>query len=496
MFRRKNVIFFVALIIEISMSVNGWTDTAEDVSSNRVMIISIKRVGNDSTIDQMMIRNGTCNPTRRNATVSLSSEPSKKSKLVVLDKAGNILYEMKFVYPEFLTVPMLPPGNPGDNAPPVIPMDNPKISLVIPFFSKADEIHLFDGSGKTPSSSKSVQEVELKEAEFEKETPPVATPSQPGMFNVLIIASGYNTSNINNFQIKAEAIKNLLINVEPFKSYTSKIDINIYKNYSELGCYSGCNNIERLMCCDQNSVVSAASASGYYYDEIIVIHNTSVFSGCGYRENSDGYKINSYNTYCAVYDGPYSDVMSLHEFGHSFGNLCDEYSYDSEAYDYYACVNCRSNCSDWSDTGSTLCQQGCDAESSYYRPEDSIMLTFDISNFNSASIYATYSPDGLKERLSYFTTSSECPPCLGDNVVLDGSTFPSGMTCGCTGDTISLLNVTVQSNAIVNFIASTSITVSSGTTFQNGSNSTLTSPIVTFQPGSHVESGAVLNGRP
>jgi len=86
-----------------------------------------------------------------------------------------------------------------------------------------------------------------------------------------------------------------------------------------------------------------------------------------------------------------------------------------------------------------------------------------------------------------------CPACPGGAVVLNGDTFPAGQTCPCNGTTISLLNVTVPNTAIANFTASTSISVGSGTTFEDGSNSTLTSPNTTFQPGSHIESGAVLN---
>jgi len=89
--------------------------------------------------------------------------------------------------------------------------------------------------------------------------------------------------------------------------------------------------------------------------------------------------------------------------------------------------------------------------------------------------------------------SSPCPTCSGGAVVLNGDTFPSGETCPCTGTTISLINVTVPNNATANFTASTSITVGSGTTFENGSNATLTSPNNTFLPGSHIENGAVLN---
>ena len=92
-----------------------------------------------------------------------------------------------------------------------------------------------------------------------------------------------------------------------------------------------------------------------------------------------------------------------------------------------------------------------------------------------------------------FTTSSACPPCSGEDVVINGVTYASGEICECTGATILLLDVTVQNNATVNFTATTLITVGSGTTFVSGSNSSLTSPKMSFQPGSHVESGAVLN---
>jgi len=402
------MILFVALIIEIGIGVNGWADTTGDILSPGVMIINIRMGDKGSTIEQIKIQHGTCNPIRQESKVSLLPGPLNKSKLEVIDKEGHILYEMQFAYPKLITVPMLPPGDPGDNVPSVVPIDNPRVSLVIPYFPKADSIHVFDGSEKTASPSKSIQDAELED-NLNYLTPPIPVPSQPGMFNVVIIASGYNSSNITNFQSKAESIKNTLLNTEPFKTYASQINVNIYNNSADLGCYTGCFNIDRLLCCNRSSVVSAAAASGYYYDEIIVIHNTSVYAGGGYRENLDAYKINSYNTYCAVYDGYYSDVMALHEFGHSFGNLCDEYSYGSEGYSYNDCVNCRSNCNDWSNTGSTECQQGCDAETSYYRPEDSIMLTLAIEYFNLASTYATYLPDGLQERLAYFITSTTTP---------------------------------------------------------------------------------------
>ena len=91
--------------------------------------------------------------------------------------------------------------------------------------------------------------------------------------------------------------------------------------------------------------------------------------------------------------------------------------------------------------------------------------------------------------------SIPCPSCPGGTVVLNDVTFPSGETCTCTGTTISLQNVTVPKNATVNFNASSSILVGSGTTFEEGSITTLISPSTTFQPESQIASGAAFNVR-
>ncbi|MCI5147327.1 MAG: hypothetical protein D3923_17805, partial [Candidatus Electrothrix sp. AR3] len=174
-------------------------------------------------------------------------------------------------------------------------------------------------------------------------------------------------------------------------------------NTGDLGCYSGCSNIDRLMCCDSMKVMAAAVASGQLYDEIIIIHSTSTYSGGGMRDLG-AYQDDSASTYCQVYNGTSTVSMVSHEFGHSFGNLCDEYSYGSEGYAYYDCANCRASCSDWSDI-STGCQLGCDARSDYYRPEDSIMLSLEIPTYNLPSIHNSFIP-----RLNFFIPTATTIP--------------------------------------------------------------------------------------
>ena len=92
--------------------------------------------------------------------------------------------------------------------------------------------------------------------------------------------------------------------------------------------------------------------------------------------------------------------MAVHEFGHSFGNLCDEYALEP-TYTYITCVNCRPTCGELQDAGA--CIPGCSVKPDYLRPEPSIMLSLDLPGFNRTSVESTFLPDGLRVRLSYFT---------------------------------------------------------------------------------------------
>ena len=360
--------------------------------------------GKKQTIESIAVQHGLLNEVRKEpaATIGTPERMVSNPKLRVLDKSGKSLYETEFSYPTILTVPPLP-GDIQDNIPPVIKLDFPEVSIVVPYFPESYSVQVIDPSGKTPPSSKSISEDLFinKLKENKQGAQPMPGSSSTGFFNVLIMASGFSSESMNVFLTKAASLKTTILDKEPFASQASKLNIHIYQNTDDLGCYTGCNNIDRLLCCNSNAVISAAAGSGYKYDEIIVIHNTSTYAGGGYRDLGN-YKSNSYSTYAAVYSGTWTETMVVHEFGHSFGDLCDEYAYGSEGYTYYNCVNCRASCNDWQ-LYDTFCQVGCDAKTSYFRPGNSIMLSFSYNTYNQASIKATYPPDGLALRLQYFT---------------------------------------------------------------------------------------------
>ncbi len=68
------------------------------------------------------------------------------------------------------------------------------------------------------------------------------------------------------------------------------------------------------------------------------------------------------------------------------------------------------------------------------------------------------------------TTVSTCPSCSGNNVTLQNVTFPAGTTCECIG--------------------TTSIAIGTGVTVENGATVTFRAPTVTVDSGFHAENGA------
>ena len=318
----------------------------------------------------------------------------------VLNSAGSVIYTKKFDFNRHLEVPLPEPGSQQLEGGSRVLLKEPEAVLVVPYLPEGLEVRVKGPKETTPPTPLPV----IPESYQVGSLSPSPAPAQEGNLYILMIASGF--SKMSDFQTKAQETKTYLANTEPFSFAGSNLNISIYENRADLGCYSGCYNIDRLICCDSEKVIASAVASGQLYDEIIVIHNTTTYSGGGIRDLGS-YQTNTASSYCVVYNGDYAPAMTLHEFGHSFGNLCDEYTYGSEEYLYDDCANCRASCSDWSNV-STVCQLGCDARSDYYRPEDSIMLSTNITSYNQPSIH-----NSLVPRLKFFIPTfslSETPP--------------------------------------------------------------------------------------
>ena len=153
--------------------------------------------------------------------------------------------------------------------------------------------------------------------------------------DIVIVAEGYTESEMNIFLNDANQAVESLFEHEPFKKYKNKFNIKavtcpsidsgvsvpqeqIWKNTalsSHFDTFYSDRYLTTLHLKELNNILA-----GIPYEHIIILANTDVYGGGGIY--------NSY-TLTTAHHEDFRPVV-VHEFGHSFGGLADEYYYDDE----------------------------------------------------------------------------------------------------------------------------------------------------------------------
>jgi hypothetical protein len=158
--------------------------------------------------------------------------------------------------------------------------------------------------------------------------------------DILFVAEGYTESEMEKFLADAERSAGYIFSEEPFKSHREEFNIRAVKSASR---DSGTDipgdgiwkntvvnssfytfGIERYMTTmDFKSVCDVAANA--HYDQIYILVNTDKYGGGGI-----------YNHYSiSAADNEASRAVVIHEFGHAFGGLADEYFSSAVAYNDY-----------------------------------------------------------------------------------------------------------------------------------------------------------------
>ncbi len=93
-------------------------------------------------------------------------------------------------------------------------------------------------------------------------------------------------------------------------------DLGIFVD-TALDMYYNCSGIERLLCIDVGKALTAAN-SAPAREQVLALANSTRYGGAGYSGSDLGTLAGRNSAALEV---------ALHEFGHSFGNLADEYTY-------------------------------------------------------------------------------------------------------------------------------------------------------------------------
>lgn len=160
--------------------------------------------------------------------------------------------------------------------------------------------------------------------------------------DIAILAEGYTESESDKFVADLYRFTEVFFSSEPLSSYKDRFNIygvfkpsaesgadepraGVYKNTSVNSTFNSMGSERYLLTEDNKSLRDIASHVPY--DAIYIMVNHSRYGGGGI-----------YNFYCTfTSDNIFSEYLMVHEFGHSFFGLADEYYTSSTAYnDFYS----------------------------------------------------------------------------------------------------------------------------------------------------------------
>lgn len=165
-------------------------------------------------------------------------------------------------------------------------------------------------------------------------TPIVNNGPSANRIDIVFVGDGYTEEEMPSYASDVARIVPQFFNKEPLKEYASYFNVHrvdvisaesgvdndpttgIFKN-TALDMQYNCSGIARLLCVNVTKAYNQA-LSAPEVDQILAIANSSTYGGAGYAASD-----------LAVFAGKNNSSIEIgiHEFGHSFAELADEYDY-------------------------------------------------------------------------------------------------------------------------------------------------------------------------
>ncbi|MFG2500954.1 M64 family metallopeptidase [Streptomyces sp. NPDC048441] len=214
------------------------------------------------------------------------------------------------------------------------------------------EVEYFTGPGSHPRHTRVADAAPLTRKEHAKikddgdVVPIVEAGASDAKVDVVFIGDGYTAAQQEDFHADVRTKWKEMAAVEPYAQYEDLFNVWAVDAHSQESGVSGdptsdvtkntalnsaffCDGIERLLCVDTNKVEAYASKAADP-DLVIVLGNSTKYGGAGYNDITSPSGYDGIGT--ASSDHPDSDQVAVHETGHSFGKLADEYWYDDSTY--------------------------------------------------------------------------------------------------------------------------------------------------------------------
>ncbi len=219
----------------------------------------------------------------------------------------------------------------------LIPFPKNKIKIEFEVRGKDFELKPFFSEIIDPQDIFIIKESPMKDVEVIE----VLRNGKPeNMLDIVIVAEGYTKGERDKLTKDLEKFKKAFFSQEPYKSLMNKFNINCaFKPSEESGCDEPSHSIfkntaigatfdslalERYLLTEDNRALRDI-AGVVPYDTIVIMVNHKRYGGGGI-----------YNLFCTfTSDNQWFEYLLLHEFGHSFAGLADEYYTSTVAYNEF-----------------------------------------------------------------------------------------------------------------------------------------------------------------
>jgi MYXO-CTERM domain-containing protein len=247
-------------------------------------------------------------------------QPAQTGEIEVLDAAGNTVGHASVPDPRVRSV-ILPDGGSATAT-----LDRARVEVWLPWPDGAETVRL-DGKRVRPQPL----------------PPPPTTTSavaiqesgdQADRLDLVVLGDGYTADQLGDFAADTDWIIAYLLEREPYGAYKGLFNIwrvdlastdsgvshreiePAVDRETALGCYYGCADIARLVCCDDDAVLSTVAQTVPDAEGVLVLINDPAYGGAG--------GFNYATAYVGEADGR---QVAAHELGHSLIGLWDEYGY-------------------------------------------------------------------------------------------------------------------------------------------------------------------------
>ena len=189
--------------------------------------------------------------------------------------------------------------------------------------------------------------------------------------DIVFLSYGYERAeefagDVNNY------INNIFSTTEPFKENIDKFNFFRIDKEGSLGCsIKEAGLLQYFISCDSFSVKNVASECPNDY--ILVLADRSVI-----KDIIEPVRSSAFSNIAKINTGDWSEFVLLHEFGHIFVNLDDEYI-DEEYYggeEFSDSVNCKTSCGEFEGVDGVECKEGCSINALYRSSKESIMKDY------------------------------------------------------------------------------------------------------------------------